>query len=119
MKFLLENYLKEEFGESATLDTFVYQANDRFPNYYVIKVEDTNTQQIQRSFYAYEKAALNAYENRKKEHANNKGYKIQMYKVGVNLIEEELDSMVIDEDDSEKENIAIGEEQDDEIPTRE
>lgn len=95
--------LKEDFGESEELNTFVYQAQRRFNTFYIVTLKVKNS--VSNKYFAYEEAAKKYYDNLMKEAKNNAEYydgsEISWDKVTVNLDYDEQDFSLIDstEDD--------------------
>lgn len=94
--------LKEDFGESEELNTFVYQAQRRFSTFYVTTLKLNG--KISNKYFAYEEACKKYYDNLIKEANNNAEYydgaDISWDKVTINLDYDEQDSQLIDYDDS-------------------
>ena len=98
--------LKENYGESEELNTFVAQANARFNTYYTVTLEING--QTSDKYFAFESAAKEYYDGLKKEAEDKKDYydgaSIELNKVDVNLDFDELESTYID---SSEENYDI------------
>ena len=84
--------LKENYGESEELNTFVAQANARFNTYYVVSLEIND--QTSDKYFAFESAAKEYYD----------GASIELNRVDVILDFDELESIYID---SSEENYDI------------
>lgn len=95
--------LKEDFGESEELNTFVSQIERRFGTYYQVTLKVGS--QESRKYFAYDSAARKYYESLKSEAENNKEYydgsQIELTKITVSRDEEELDFTFIDAFDDE------------------
>lgn len=95
-------FLKEDFGESEELNTFVYQLQRRFSTFYVTTLKLNG--KISNKYFAYEEACKKYYDNLIKEANSNieyyDGADISWDKVTVNLDYDEQDSQLIDYNDS-------------------
>lgn len=95
-------FLKEDFGESEELNTFVYQLQRRFSTFYVTTLKLNG--KISNKYFAYEEACKKYYDNLIKEANSNVEYydgaDISWDKVTVNLDYDEQDSQLIDYNDS-------------------
>lgn len=95
-------FLRESFGESEELNTFVYQLQRRFSTFYVTTLKLNG--KISNKYFAYEEACKKYYDNLIKEANNNAEYydgaDISWDKVTINLDYDEQDSQFIDYDDS-------------------
>ena len=99
--------LKEDFGESEELNTFVYQLQRRFSTFYVTTLKLNG--KISNKYFAYEEACKKYYDNLIKEANNNAEYydgaDISWDKVTINLDYDEQESQLIDYDDSLNDDI--------------
>lgn len=107
-------FLKEAFGESDELDTFVSQVERRFRNYYhVALVLKSGTLKQNRYFFS-EDAAREYYNNIKEDAVTNKDYydgaELTIEKVLVEPRYEEIDSEIIGTNDEVEETEWIDEE---------
>ena len=97
-------FLKENFGESEELNTFVAQIERRFGTYYTVTLS-INGRTSER-YFAYESAAQDYYQDLKKETETNMEYydgaQLSLKKIEVLRDEDELDWVLID---SSKEDI--------------
>lgn len=95
-------FLRESFGESEELNTFVYQLQRRFSTFYVTTLKLNG--KISNKYFAYEEACKKYYDNLIKEANSNieyyDGADISWDKVTINLDYDEQDSQFIDYDDS-------------------
>lgn len=95
-------FLKEDFGESEELNTFVYQLQRRFSTFYVTTLKLNG--KISNKYFAYEEACKKYYDSIIKEANSNVEYydgaDISWDKVTINLDYDEQDSQFIDYDDS-------------------
>ena len=100
-------FLKEDFGESEELNTFVYQLQRRFSTFYVTTLKLNG--KISNKYFAYEEACKKYYDNLIKEANNNAEYydgaDISWDKVTINLDYDEQESQLIDYDDSLNDDI--------------
>lgn len=98
-------FLKEDFGESEELNTFVYQLQRRFNPFYkvVLKLDG----KVSNRYFAYEDAAKEYYDKLIKETDNNKMYydgaEVDLVKVNLNIEEDELEYKFIDDDEDKGE----------------
>lgn len=96
-------FLKEAFGESDDLDTFVYQLHNRFETYYEVTLELKN--KITSNYFAYKDAAQSYYDKIKKEIKSDSMYydgaTLTLKEIQSNPQEDELQSETFydDEDD--------------------
>lgn len=92
-------FLKEEFGESRELDTFISQLERRFNYYYEVTLILDGVRS--RRYFAYEEGARDYYNNLVKEAQEDliyyKDAKIILKRVDIKTQEEELDSILIEE----------------------
>lgn len=108
-------FLKEDYGQSVELDTFVYQSRYRFNTYYkVVLTNPLSTPKIEERYFAFEDAAKDYY---KKLIDDIKDYgwdnaEVNLIKVKVTAEEDELDSSMFDETDDEiiEDNVEIDKE---------
>lgn len=104
MKFIKESTerLKEDFGESEELDTFVAQIERRFRKYYEVTLSLNSS--VSRRYFAFEEAARKYYDGLVKEAQNDieyyDGADIELKAVEVLRDEEELDSILIDKEEN-------------------
>ena len=100
-------FLKENFGESEELNTFVNQANNRFRTYYVVTLVLDNGEDFSERYFAYKEAAQKYYDSMISEIDGDREYygdnaSVSLDKVTVNLNTENIVS-----NNSEIDNIAI------------
>lgn len=91
--------LRENYGESDELDTFIYQLQKRFNPYYVVSLKLNG--KISNRYFAYEDAAKEYYDGLKLEAENDTlyydGADIALTKVDLVKNEDEIESILIDE----------------------
>ena len=96
--------LKEDYGQSEELDTFVYQLQKRFNPYYVVSLKLLG--KISEKYFAYEDAAKDYYDGLLKEAEEDKGYydgaQISLTKVTLQYDEDEIEWKLISDDDLEE-----------------
>lgn len=100
--------LKEDYGQSPELDTFVFQTRHRFNHYYkVVLTNPFDRPQVEERFFAFEDAARDYY---KKLIDDIKSYgwdmaEVTLSEVTVNSEDDELDSYLFDESEQDTEII--------------
>lgn len=100
-------FLKEDFGESEELNTFVYQLYKRFNPFYRVTLKlDGKTSN---RFFAYEDAAKEYYDKLVKEANEDKFYydgaDISLITINLNIEEDEEESVLIFDDDDLNERL--------------
>ena len=95
-------FLREDFGESEELNTFVSQIERRFRKYYEITLSLNGN--VSRRYFAFEEAARKYYDGLVKEARADVDYydgaNIEFKAVEVLRDEEELDSIMIDKEEN-------------------
>lgn len=95
-------FLKEAFGESEELNTFVSQIERRFRKYYEVSLSLNGN--VSRRYFAFEEAARKYYDGLVKEAQADieyyDGANIEFKAVEVLRDEEELDSILIDKEEN-------------------
>ena len=93
-------FLKENFGESEELNTFVAQIDRRFGDYYVVRLELND--RVSERYFAYQSAAKKYYDDLVKEAQEDISYyynaQISIIKIEVKREEDELERVLIDDD---------------------
>lgn len=99
-------FLREDFGESEELNTFVAQIERRFGTYYTVTLV-MNGKESNKHF-AFESAGKKYYQNLKNEAEKNKEYydgaQISFKKIEVLRDEDELEWTMIDDSDEDIES---------------
>lgn len=94
-------FLKEAFGESEELDTFVLQSSRRFSSYYVVELRIHG--KVSTRNFAYEDAATEYYEKLKNDMNNDTSYydgaEAELYKVNITKTTETIDEVTIYNDE--------------------
>lgn len=89
-------FLKENFGESEELNTFVNQANNRFNTYYVVTLNLND--KVSNRYFAYRESAKKYYDTLQSEIIKDPEYyddaDISLKKVTINLEEENLEDNI-------------------------
>lgn len=98
-------FLKEDYGQSPELDTFVYQSIYRFSTYYkVVLINPTARPTSQERYFAFEDAAKDYYA-KLLDDIKSYGWdfaEVSLVKVTISSDEDELDSFLYDEEDDEE-----------------
>ena len=93
-------FLRESFGESEELNTFVNQVEKRFKDYYVVTLSLNN--KTSEHYFAYENAAREYFDNIKQEAQDEVSYyegaQIGLTHIQIIKEENELDWVSIDDE---------------------
>lgn len=95
-------FLKEAFGESEELNTFVSQIERRFRKYYEVTLSLNGNES--RRYFAFEEAAKKYYDGLVNEANSDKEYydgaSVRLTAVEILRDEDELDSILIDKEEN-------------------
>ena len=98
-------FLKEDYGQSPELDTFVYQSIYRFNTYYkVVLTNPTARPSVQERYFAFKDAAKDYYA-KLLDDIKSYGWdsaNVSLVKVTISSDEDELDSFFYDQSEDEK-----------------
>lgn len=93
--------IKENYGESDELNTFIYQLRKRFSSYYEVVLK--LGKDVSHKYFAYEDGAKKYYDKLVEEANENKFYydgaTITYNKITISEEEDEIDYVMIDDDE--------------------